>query len=210
MNAQWRKEPPALSQATARTRSGRKSPQLSAKPLRERAVAESGGAGGNRTRDLLNAIQALSQLSYSPTRRRKLPPGRMGVKGPRECLRAASQAVRSYPRVFVMIRAARRSGGIGIRRGLKIPRLHGHAGSTPASGTAEWAVPEAWRWRRIRRRRQRRRRSGSLLETVAPGVVPAGVLVPPRPLGRLKARFRAGPIPAKASRLWAGVPACRR
>lgn len=28
-----------------------------------------GGAGGNRTRDLLNAIQALSQLSYGPTER---------------------------------------------------------------------------------------------------------------------------------------------
>ena len=26
-----------------------------------------GGADGDRTRDLLNAIQALSQLSYSPT-----------------------------------------------------------------------------------------------------------------------------------------------
>ena len=30
---------------------------------------EGGGAGGNRTRDLLNAIQALSQLSYGPTER---------------------------------------------------------------------------------------------------------------------------------------------
>jgi hypothetical protein len=29
-----------------------------------------GGAEGNRTLDLLNAIQALSQLSYGPTRRR--------------------------------------------------------------------------------------------------------------------------------------------
>jgi hypothetical protein len=29
----------------------------------------SGGAGGNRTHDLLNAIQALSQLSYSPAAR---------------------------------------------------------------------------------------------------------------------------------------------
>lgn|GEM_PF-1434528 len=28
-----------------------------------------GGAGGDRTRDLLNAIQALSQLSYGPTER---------------------------------------------------------------------------------------------------------------------------------------------
>ena len=28
----------------------------------------SGGADADRTRDLLNAIQALSQLSYSPTR----------------------------------------------------------------------------------------------------------------------------------------------
>ena len=34
-----------------------------------------GGAGGNRTRDLLNAIQALSQLSYGPNGRRILPQG---------------------------------------------------------------------------------------------------------------------------------------
>ena len=32
-----------------------------------------------------------------------------------------------------------RSGEIGIRRGLKIPRLHGRAGSTPASGTRKSA-----------------------------------------------------------------------
>ena len=31
-------------------------------------MGESGGAEGNRTLDLLNAIQALSQLSYGPTR----------------------------------------------------------------------------------------------------------------------------------------------
>jgi hypothetical protein len=31
-----------------------------------------GGAEGNRTLDLLNAIQALSQLSYGPTRRKRL------------------------------------------------------------------------------------------------------------------------------------------
>jgi hypothetical protein len=29
-----------------------------------------GGADGSRTHDLLNAIQALSQLSYGPTRRK--------------------------------------------------------------------------------------------------------------------------------------------
>ncbi len=34
----------------------------------ERSARESnGGAEGNRTLDLLNAIQALSQLSYGPT-----------------------------------------------------------------------------------------------------------------------------------------------
>jgi hypothetical protein len=32
------------------------------------ATAITGGAEGNRTPDLLNAIQALSQLSYSPDR----------------------------------------------------------------------------------------------------------------------------------------------
>ena len=34
-----------------------------------------GGAGGHRTRDLLNASQALSQLSYGPHGRRILPQG---------------------------------------------------------------------------------------------------------------------------------------
>ena len=35
-------------------------------------LEDHGGAEGNRTPDLLNAIQALSQLSYSPTGRRKI------------------------------------------------------------------------------------------------------------------------------------------
>ena len=34
-----------------------------------RQSAVSGGAGGNRTRYLFNAIEALSQMSYSPTGR---------------------------------------------------------------------------------------------------------------------------------------------
>jgi hypothetical protein len=42
-----------------------------------------GGAGGNRTPDLLNAIQALSQLSYSPDGRGKLSPGPGHVKASR-------------------------------------------------------------------------------------------------------------------------------
>ena len=36
-----------------------------------------GGADADRTRDLLNAIQALSQLSYSPTTRRDPPAKRI-------------------------------------------------------------------------------------------------------------------------------------
>jgi hypothetical protein len=36
-----------------------------------RIFRKSGGAEGNRTLDLLNAIQALSQLSYGPTWRKK-------------------------------------------------------------------------------------------------------------------------------------------
>ena len=44
---------------------------------------QGGGAGGNRTRDLLNAIQALSQLSYGPTKWRKLPLRSAAVKGRR-------------------------------------------------------------------------------------------------------------------------------
>jgi hypothetical protein len=34
----------------------------------DRTRADDGGADGDRTHDLMNAIHALSQLSYSPTR----------------------------------------------------------------------------------------------------------------------------------------------
>jgi hypothetical protein len=45
--------------------SGVRSNHLSYRPVRRRC-GESGGAGRDRTGDLLNANQALSQLSYSP------------------------------------------------------------------------------------------------------------------------------------------------
>ena len=45
-----------------------------------RCAGSRGGAGGSRTPDLLNAIQALSQLSYSPDGSRKLSPGPWAVK----------------------------------------------------------------------------------------------------------------------------------
>ena len=45
-----------------------------------RCAGSRGGAGGSRTPDLLNAIQALSQLSYSPDGSRKLSPGSWTVK----------------------------------------------------------------------------------------------------------------------------------
>ena len=38
------------------------------KPIDPRDFSNFGGAKGSRTPDLLNAIQALSQLSYGPTR----------------------------------------------------------------------------------------------------------------------------------------------
>ena len=90
-----------------------------------------GGAGGNRTRDLLNAIQALSQLSYGPTRTAEANPSDPAVKG------LAALRSRHARGIFA---SARRSGEIGIRRGLKIPRSHGLAGSSPASGTRAPAV----------------------------------------------------------------------
>src|SRR4051812_9702388 len=43
-------------------------------------VAEVGGADRDRTDDLLNAIQALSQLSYGPTGRRIVQIGGRSVK----------------------------------------------------------------------------------------------------------------------------------
>jgi hypothetical protein len=78
----------------------------------------------------------LSQLSYSPTNESSyrwaagLSKRWIGAseRAAREVL-AASEAV-------VSCRASGRSGETGIRRGLKIPRLHGRAGSNPASGTA--------------------------------------------------------------------------
>jgi hypothetical protein len=39
--------------------------------------AEPGGARGGRTPDLLNAIQALSQLSYGPSRDQKQESGNL-------------------------------------------------------------------------------------------------------------------------------------
>jgi hypothetical protein len=87
-----------------------------------------GGAEGDRTPDPQTASLMLSQLSYSPTRIRRLPPAFRAVKVWRtgRC---------EPPRGSVILASFCRSGEIGIRRGLKIPRLHGRAGSTPASGT---------------------------------------------------------------------------
>ncbi len=90
-----------------------------------------GGAGRDRTGDLLNAIQALSQLSYGPTRDGQANPPH-GVLSKGHFLKA------SWPENKSVVRydAARcRSGETGIRRGLKIPRSQGRAGSNPASGT---------------------------------------------------------------------------
>ncbi len=85
-----------------------------------------GGAGGNRTPDLLNAIQALSQLSYSPDGSRKLSPGLWAVKSD-----LAARSRRNWfsqtrggaePSSWYVRPPARRSGGTGIRRALKMPR----------------------------------------------------------------------------------------
>ncbi len=77
----------------------------------------------------------LSQLSYSPTRNssyRRL----VGLsKGGRAGTRAAGGVVSGLSGGVVSCLASGWSGEIGIRRGLKIPRLHGRAGSNPASGT---------------------------------------------------------------------------
>jgi hypothetical protein len=92
-----------------------------------------GGAGGNRTRDLLNAIQALSQLSYGPTRiaDSTVPSERcQRVRCPEQLAGWVAN-----PRLIGMLARARRSGETGIRRGLKIPRWQHRAGSNPASGT---------------------------------------------------------------------------
>ena len=50
-------------------------PQRTRPGPRSRAVWKTGGATGNRTPDLLNAIQALSQLSYGPAGAAGVPAG---------------------------------------------------------------------------------------------------------------------------------------
>ena len=80
-----------------------------------------GGAEGSRTPDLVNAIHALSQLSYSPGKPRETIPGSWG------CQSAVRRDPPGVPGLFagagmVSSPAAGRSGGTGIRRGLKIPR----------------------------------------------------------------------------------------
>jgi hypothetical protein len=46
---------------------GDRTPDLSMRPLSLKGEEDFGGAEGDRTPDLMNAIHALSQLSYSPT-----------------------------------------------------------------------------------------------------------------------------------------------
>lgn len=92
-------------------------------------IEKIGGAGGNRTPDPQTASLMLSQLSYSPT----------GGRGYRQGLGLSKQA-EGFARLdtqdgVVFFAAFGRSGGIGIRRALKMPRPHGRVGSSPTSGT---------------------------------------------------------------------------
>ena len=58
-------------------------------------IERGGGARGNRTPDLLNAIQALSQLSYGPTGARTLPAGSGAVKAFRAPSPSAGRGLRA-------------------------------------------------------------------------------------------------------------------
>ena len=71
----------------------------------------------------------LSQLSYSPTG------GRSYRRGLSLSKRAAALARLDTHDGVVFFAAFGRSGGIGIRRALKMPRPHGRVGSSPTSGT---------------------------------------------------------------------------
>ena len=112
---------------------------------------------GDRTPDPQTASLMLSQLSYSPTSDSNYRwagglskalhgTGRaLWEVGPR--LNWMGRRLKGWAgrevlgirfwgyRGVVSCGASGRSGEIGIRRGLKIPRLHGRAGSNPASGT---------------------------------------------------------------------------
>jgi hypothetical protein len=91
-----------------------------------------GGADQDRTDDLLNAIQALSQLSYSPIQEPLLYQTLFGVSMGKISPGKLSLTLRD---AFTIISMRCRSGEIGRRTGLKIQRPRGHAGSSPASGT---------------------------------------------------------------------------
>src|SRR5690606_10312564 len=130
------------------------------------AVGESaGGAGGSRTPDLLNAIQALSQLSYSPSGSPRTESGasyrpppavaREGLRPPSD--RATGPASPSEPpplcspgRAMVCSAARRPEWRNRYTQGpQKAPALDGRVGSSPTSGTKRigWPFPGGRRGR---------------------------------------------------------------
>jgi hypothetical protein len=100
-------------------------------------VISDGGADQDRTDDLLNAIQALSQLSYSP------------IKGVMFIANGLGGVNSFFPiKTFIFFLDLKtgilytpvtfcRSGEIGRRTGLKIQRGQPRVGSTPTSGTTK-------------------------------------------------------------------------
>ena len=74
------------------------------------ALQLDGGAEGNRTPDLLNAIQALSQLSYSPIRPQNVLPAPLSVKGPQRGVRALSD-LHAQAQIIALVGVALRRRG---------------------------------------------------------------------------------------------------
>ena len=106
---------------------------------------EDGGAEGDRTPDLVNAIHALSQLSYSPTGRgsypeRPVPQDRGCARGLRAVRYRASGVPRSEPQASEeavgMLRPAPEWRNRQTQGTQNPPARKGRVGSTPTSGTA--------------------------------------------------------------------------
>ncbi len=105
---------------------------------RRRVADRAGGAEGSRTPDLVNAIHALSQLSYSPTGRGGYPAGFAA----QEPTRGFASGEASEEAVG-MLRPAPEWRNRQTQGTQNPPARKGRVGSTPTSGTGRLRAPEA-------------------------------------------------------------------
>ena len=108
-----------------------------------------GGADRDRTDDLLNAIQALSQLSYSPDGSRKLSPGFQTVKSASrpdpDATASRKLAVVPHPPHGMFGRPPAGVAELAYAGHSKCPGPCGLVGSNPTSGTNVWfSLSSSW------------------------------------------------------------------